>query len=139
MARLRGEQALEKVRLREVTRARVALTSQGVAPGNEATLQQLTDETLRPRELTAPVPVEVLHKQPASPLQLDADKLLQALRTAGRGSAPDLSGSRYEHYRVLMEDEELWGLFAKVAQAFLRAQVPDTVASALRLGRMTAL
>jgi len=38
-----------------------------------------------------------------------------------------------------MEDEELWGLFAKVAQAFLRAQVPDTVASALRLRRMTAL
>ena len=25
-----------------------------------------------------------------------------------RHSAPDLSGTRYEHFRVLLEDESLW-------------------------------
>ena len=32
----------------------------------------------------------------------------EALRGAGRGSAADLAGNRYEHYRVLMDDEAAW-------------------------------
>ena len=46
---------------------------------------------------------------------------------------------RYEHVRVLIEDEELWGIFAQLCQAFSRAEVPPEIMQALRLGRMTAL
>eukprot|EP00973_Karenia_brevis_P032268 4448510-Karenia_brevis.AAC.1 len=64
---------------------------------------------------------------------------MQALRGAGRGSAADLAGARYEHYRVLMEDEDAWSAFCLLIQEFARAQLSDPVLQALRLGRMTAL
>ena len=59
--------------------------------------------------------------------QIDVVKLQQALRTAGRGSAPDLSGTRYEHLRVLMEDDELWPLFVSLCSRLARADVPEGV------------
>jgi len=80
-----------------------------------------------------------LEQLPAEPLKLDSSKVLEALRSAGRGSAQDLSGTRYEHLRVLLEDEELWNVLVRLLQALVRAKVPEEVAAALRLGRMTAL
>ena len=139
LAQKRAEQVEGKVRLREVSRARVQLTSLGLAPGTKETLEELTDPALRPPRLSEQVPEEVLAHQPSQQVKLDPDALLAALRSAGRGSAADLAGTRYEHLRVLLEDEELWGIFAKLCQAFARADVPEEVSSALRLGRMTAL
>ena len=65
--------------------------------------------------------------------------MTDALRTAGRGSAADLAGMRYEHLRVLLDDDSGWGRFCQMAQAFARADIPANIAVALRLGRMTAL
>ena len=45
---------------------------------------------------------------------------------------------RYEHLRVLLEDEDLWGLFAQLAQSFARAEIPAEIMQPLRLGRMSA-
>ena len=42
-------------------------------------------------------------------------------------------------YEYLLEDDDLWGVFVNFAEAFARAEVPATVASALRLGRITAV
>ena len=50
-AEKRRELAEAKVRLREVRRARVLLTSLGLAPGNAETLAELTDPSLRPTGL----------------------------------------------------------------------------------------
>ncbi len=134
----RREEAERRVSLREVSRARVLLTSSGLAPGNEETLAQLTDEERRPRELS-PLPAEALQHRPAEQLKLEGDRLARALRSAGRGSAPDLAGMRYEHLRVLIEDDDAWDLFVRMAQDFARAEAPASVLQALRLGRMTAL
>ena len=137
--RNRLKQVEAKIRLKEISRARVHLTSSGVAPGTEETLQELTDPELRPNRPTEEIPSWCHRHVPATAFTLKQDELLAALRSAGRGSAQDLSGTRYEHLRVLIEDEALWGVFAAFAQAFARAQVPDDVMQALRLGRMTAL
>ena len=137
--RRRREEAEKKVRLREVSRARVLLTSSGLAPGNEATYDQLTDRDRRPRELSEELPAEALLHVPAQPIQLDEGMLARSLRQAGRGSAADLAGMRYEHLRVLLEDEDAWSLFTTLAQDFAQATVPASVLQALRLGRMTAL
>ena len=64
---------------------------------------------------------------------------MEALRSAGKGSAQDLAGTRYEHLRVLLDDDELWELLVQLLQSFARAEVPADVAAALRLGRLTAL
>ena len=135
----RRQQAVGKIKLREISRARILLTSTGLAPGTSATLNELTNEELRPRIITEEIPEDVLSFQPILPFRLDRHHLLQAMRSAGRGSAPDLAGMRYEHLRVLLEDEDLWSIFGRFAEAFARAEVPPAVAAALRLGRMTAL
>ena len=103
--RIRLQQVMQKIKLREISRARVVLTSSGVAPGTEATVAELTDPELRPTELSEQIPEACRSCAGVPPIELDADELLAALRSAGRGSAPDLSGTRYEHLRVLIEDE----------------------------------
>ena len=133
------QEAVAMVRIGELSRARMFLTSAGLAPGNNDTLAELRDPALRPRELTRPLPDALADFVPDEQVDLDQSRVLQALRSAGRGSAADLSGSRYEHYRVLMEDDELWPLFAQLCNALAKADVPEEIAAAISLGRMTAL
>jgi hypothetical protein len=135
----RREEAVRRVRIREVSRARTLLTSSGLAPGNHATLNELTDPELRPNQLTEDLPREASSFRPAVQLKLDNDMLAQSLRSAGRGSAQDLAGMRYEHLRVLIEEDQEWAMFCEMAQEYARAAVPDEVMQALRLGRLTAL
>ena len=69
--------------------------------------------------LAEPLPLDALAYEPASPLTLNRRALASALRSAGRGSAQDLSGARYEHFRVMLEDEEAWEEFADLVQDFV--------------------
>ena len=87
----------------------------------------------------ASLPAEAVEHRPEKPLEFNCFKLLEALRSAGRGSAQDLAGMRYEHLRVLVEDDQMWSLFGDLAQDFAQAEVPHDVMQALRVGRMTAL
>ena len=138
-AEKRREQAETRVRWREVRRARVLLTSSGLAPGDAKTLEELTDPNLRPTTLSEEVPPHLLAFEPEVEVKLDKHVVLQALRAAGKGSTQDLAGTRYEHLRVCLEDDEVWSLLVQLLEAFARAEVPEEVASALRLGRLTAL
>eukprot|EP00973_Karenia_brevis_P055719 7748744-Karenia_brevis.AAC.1 len=71
------EQAEAKIKLREITRARVILTSSGLAPGNEETLNKLRE---RPTEQAVPIPANALHHAPSHPVSLKRTKMLAALR-----------------------------------------------------------
>ena len=59
------DQAEMKIKLREVSKARMLLTSNGIAPGNEETLRQLTDPALRPRVPQEAIPRETFAFSPA--------------------------------------------------------------------------
>jgi len=85
------------------------------------------------------IPEDLLNFRPTEKIKIDSNRLLDALRSAGRGSAQDLAGMRYEHLRVLIEDDEAWSIFAQLAEAFARAEVPEVIMQGLRLGRLTAL
>eukprot|EP00973_Karenia_brevis_P007617 1036035-Karenia_brevis.AAC.1 len=50
-----------------------------------------------------------------------------------------MAGMRYEHLRVLLDDEASFSSFMELSQDFARANVPVEVMQALRMGRMTAL
>ena len=52
---------------------------------------------------------------------------------------PASRGARAEHLKVLLEDDDALALFGNLAEALARAEVPETVASALAQGRLTAL
>ena len=99
----------------------------------------MNNPDLRPQIISEPIPDVIQNFQPVEKAKLDPDILLAALRSAGRGSAQDLGGMRYEHLRVLIEDDDLWGAFALMAQAYARVEVPADVVQATRLGRITAL
>ena len=135
----RREQAERKVRLREVRRARVLLTSSGLAPGDAATLAELTNPEVPPTKLSEEVPAHLLFFVPDVKVKLDKRLVLEALRTAGKGSAQDLSGTWREHLRVCLDDDEVWSLLVQVLQAFARGELPSEVAAAFRLGRLTPL
>ena len=135
----RRDEAERRIAIREVSRARTLLTSSGIAPGTQETLDELSNEDLRPIELSQDLPTAAMQHQPLEQLDLDPKLLLQALRSAGRGSAPDLAGMRYEHLRVMADEERDWALVSELAHDFARAKVPEEVMQALRLGRMTAL
>ena len=115
------------------------LDSLGLAPGSKETLDELKDENLRPAELTAELPENTFSFSPDRPVKLESGSLMRALKSAGRGSARDLAGMRYEHLRVLLDDEDAWFLFAAFAETLARAEVPEEIAAALALGRLTAL
>ena len=131
--------AVSKVRRGELSRARRLLDSHGLAPGTPETLRELRDESLRPTELSEPLPADALNFIPNEPLKLSSSSLLSALKSAGRGSARDLSGMRYEHLRVLMDDDDAWGEFVALGQRMARGEIPETVVSSMALGRLTAL
>lgn len=71
-AQRRRAAASAKVKVREVRRARLLLTSSGLAPRNEATRKELTDERLRPRQRTATIPEEALRHRPVDAIRLEA-------------------------------------------------------------------
>ena len=125
--------------MREISRARVQLSSCGLAQGNTETLNELRNPLLRPSVPNEEIPQDILNFRPTEKIKIDATQLMDALRSAGRGSAQDLAGMRYEHLRVLIEDDEAWCTFTQLAQAFARAEVPEEIMQGLRLGRMTAL
>ena len=130
--------AVEMIKLAELSRARQRLVSLGLAPGDANTLAELQNTDLRPID-RAPLPPELRDFRPASAIKLDDGKLLAALKSAGRGSAQDLAGTRYEHIRVLIEDDYLWPVFVAFCRAIAAADVPEPVAAAMAMGRMTAL
>ena len=65
------QEAVAMVRIGELSRARMFLTSAGLAPGNNDTLAELRDPALRPRELTRPLPDALADFVPDEQVDLD--------------------------------------------------------------------
>ena len=69
------------VHMGELSSARQALVGEAVAPGNQATYNQLTDATRRPARPRDPLPDEILHFQPTVHFDLDEDRFCRNLRS----------------------------------------------------------
>ena len=70
---------------------------------------------------------------------LDEGQLFKNLRSAKRGVAPCPSGMTVEHLHPLLDHSGDLRLFAGAAEMFARGQVPESIQTAVKLGRMTAL
>ena len=110
-----------------------------MAPGNAATLAELTDPARRPAELQEPIAEECQNYWPQLPLELEKKMLLANLRSAPKGSAAGLLGSKNEHFQVLLDNEYDSDMFHDAAEHLARADVPTSVQDALALARLTAL
>ena len=84
----RARTACHKVRLGEASRAAQTLTAGKLAPGTDATLDELTDANRRPRDQLERLPDEVANFRADTPLELDTKLFLSVLRAASRSPLP---------------------------------------------------
>ena len=115
----------------ELSSARQALEGAALAPGNEATLRQLTDASRRPPQPRGPLPPEVLNHVPPVAFDLDEDVFNRNLRSSKKGAAGG-------HLRPLLPVRGLHLLF-QISERMARGQLPEAIISIIRMGKLTAL
>ena len=135
----RAYRAESLVQLGELSAASRALTAEPLAVGSPATLAELTDPDRRPPEAYGPHDADVLGFQPDQPCAFPQQAFVACLQSARRGSAAGPSGATNEHLRIMLDDEEDSRLLHTAAELLARAQVPDDVLAAVRVGRVVAL
>jgi len=135
----RLEKAKQLASRGELSSASRLLRSNGLAPGNEETLHQLTDPNLRPPSRILDFPAEVLNYQPDEAVQLSKPIFISNLRSARRGSSGSLSGHRNEHLKCCLDDEGALGDLCNIAQSLTENDVPVEIQEAYRLCKLTAL
>ena len=132
----RGEQCRRHVAQGEASIGCSRLVGAPVAPGDVLTLFLLRNG--RAAE-APPLPAELRDFQPAQPLAFDRGLFTANLRSAPRGKGADRSGSRYEHLKLLLTQEEAAAKLTRVAEYMALAQLPPRAAAAYAIGGMTAL
>lgn len=105
----------------ESSAARQTLTASALAPGTEATLQELRDPSPRQphtrhqqKNLSQPTPANQPHLPPY--------QFLTNLRRARKGAAPGPSGPTAEVLRLVLDEEDATQAFITVATQLANAQ-----------------
>ena len=89
----------------ELSHASRLIRSNGMAEGNDATLNQLRDVNLRPPQRLREISPEVMNYRSDEDVQLDFDRFVANLRSSRRGLSGGLSGHRNEHLKCCLDDE----------------------------------
>ena len=135
----RAERAQSFVLMGEISSGRQALEGEAVAPGTEATLNLLEDAERRHPVPLIEVPRGLMEHMPAADFGLDQDKIAGNLRSSRKRAGPGLSGMTSEHLRPLLSKPDDVHLLFRMGEQLARAQVPNVLIDAIRMGRMTAL
>ena len=133
----RAEAACQKVKLGEVSRARMCLTGASLAPGTEETYDAMQNR--RPQEVVRNIPQNILEFELDTPVQVDQKVFLKCLKNAPRGSSPGPGGCTHEHLRILVDDVDTMELLFEAVTSLAQARVPVTISRALMSARLTAL
>ena len=135
----RAARALQLVQMGELSTGRQALEGAELAPGTLATRAALTDPERRPPKPRVWLPPALTHHRPQVEFELSSEGLCKNLRTSRRGAEAGPSGMTSEHLRVLLYCPMATVALVEVATALSRADVPEEIKGAIRLGRLTAL
>ena len=100
-AKLRAAPALAE--WRELSHAARMLKSMDLAPGTQATLDELRSQ--RPQDLRDPLPPEASEYQPREAVRLDADIFTAVLRETRKRLSAGLGGTRNEYLKLCLEDD----------------------------------
>ena len=133
----RARAAEQCVQEGEVSRARQCLTGAALAPGTDATFQEM--QRRRPQALARPLSEEVLDFEPDSPVELDRSMFLASLKSAPRGSSSGPGGWTYEHLKGMLDNTDTFELLLSACNSLSQAKVPREIADALMGARLTAL
>ena len=133
----RAEAACQKVKLGEVSRARLCLTGASLAPGTDETFDAVQNR--RPQEVVRNIPQDILEFEPDVPVQVDRKAFLKCLKSAPKGSSLGPGGCTNEHLRILVDDVDPMELLFEAVTSLAQARVPQTISRALMSARLTAL
>ena len=124
---------LRLVRCGELSRASRLLTSKGLAPASEDTTAKLASK--HPSRATG------LHLPSLSQdsIKLSSSALFDAIRRAPRGSGAGLSGWRFEHLKVLLENELTADCLFSACSAIARGILPAAAVTLFSSSRLIAL
>ena len=131
--------ALGLVQMGELSAGRAALEAAELAPGTNATLQQLQDLARQPPRAREPIPDHLLTEMPVAQFDMEEHKFPQNLRSARKGVAPGPSGMTCEHLRPLLENSRDSYSFFLMAEQFAQEVAPEAAIHAVRVGRLTVL
>ena len=137
--RHRQDTACARVRMEECRKARQALTSSALAPGNQATLNELQDPAKRRREATERLPEDVLNFQPPQAVDIKFSLFTKVLKSAPRGTASGPGDTTTDLLKVALDEEDTARLLHRAAVRLARAEIPACIADAFMSARMTAL
>ena len=130
-----ADEVCRKVLAGEYSRAAALLASPGFAPLSEETSREL-QELLQPRAAPALEPRPRLGAAPALWARKDTKR---ALRATPKGSGEALGGGRWEHWRLVLHAPAALKALHEVLQRVAAANLPESVAEALALSKLTAL
>ena len=131
----RRKTALRLVQSGEISRAARVLTSQGLAPKSDV-LQML--------KLKHPVGSIDSSKVPSGldmpdPICLDKSVFVNAIKRSPRGSGCGLSGWRYEHIQILLDNEITFDSLLSVCNTIASGDVPHTIIPLLSASKLIVL
>ena len=133
-AKRQMQAAIRLVRCGELSRAARVLTSKGLAPANDTTVERLKKK--HPANNNDSLAFSTCAD---NQIQLTRSSLSHVIRQSPRGSAAGISGWRYEHLRLLLDNVEtndgLYIACSKIAEG----NIPDSIASLLSASRLIAL
>ena len=135
----RAARALALVQMGELSAGRQALEGADLAPGTMETLRELRDPVRRPARIRQPLPPQVTDHMPDRPFELEEYGFAQVLRSSRKGAAAGPSGMTVDHLRPVLENPRDTHLLFTLGEKLARAEIPDSIVGAIRLGRLTAL
>ena len=119
----------------ELSAARQALESAGLAPGDKNTLNALRNPARRHAAPREPLLPEIMTMTPARLFDLDDDTFCRNLRNARRGAAPGPSGMTCEHLQPLLESDRDSALLCQVSNLLARGACPTHSSASSPIGQ----
>ena len=101
--------------------------------GSDATFEKLLQKHPSASHPSMPCPPD------SSPLQASAKHLEEVVKKSPRGSGPGADGWRFEHFRILQQDDRSASLLLQVCNLFLNGSIPSAAATAFAGARLIAL
>ena len=132
------QMAVKLVKEGELSHAARMLYASALAPGNQATLDELRDPAIRPQAPQEELPDNLAPFAPDHPIELDKQVFGDVLRESRRGMSAGIFGNRKEYLKLCLEDDVAFNALYEVSQLLARAEVPHEIVEGLRVSALTA-
>ena len=130
----RRKAALRHVKYGELSKAARILTSHGLAPPSEKSIQRL-----RAKHPARKMSLNLSGVDKVSSIRLNKSIFLESLRKSPRGSGAGPSGWRLEHLRVLQDNASTSDLLFSLCSLIAEDKVPSSAVPLLSCSRLIAL